>query len=444
MSRPTANIAGVYLDLSATDAIDKDLYGGEGAVTPFSVDIEKSTWFATTTANLKGEGTSEDYSYKFSRAADFLLAHWLRWQTPNIAVNDATATKIAFCWNLGHNLLTKAVLMFSELPAIQVEPVSLDMLASHLVDPGKWESYNRMIGNVDDFVDFGSNLPPRAVNVPLIELVSTESQWSLPLCQMTLNDVRSSFVLQDQLQKLIRVQTSADAGVTWVHKKESAVDLSALTTVTHSKNNNFLMDLPQGFAEYAIVTKPEREVHQSESRLFLLNQVQKFTSGKQTNGSIAQCEFKFSNPVRVLYFNIRNLTAKDYNNHSNYTTNATDLEAGLDPLASASLYYENLAKFQDFTSDLLSEMQPFFHSTRVPNETGYHSLHYCNKSGTMEVDGSVNFSTLSTRLDVNVSEESTDPNAPAAQGNEYVIEIRSLGMQVMELKNNSIGFPSYS
>lgn len=443
MSRPSANISAAYLDFGAQDDIERDLYGGE-ATTPFSMEIEKSTWFALAVTNLKAEGSAEDLSFKFSKNADFLLAHWLRFKTPNIAVNDATATKIAFCWNLGHNLLTKASLMFSELPAIQLDPVSLDMLASHLVDPTKWESYNRMIGNVDDFVDFSSNLPPRAVNVPLIELISEESQWALPLCQMTLNEVKSSFVIQEQLQKLIRVQTSADAGVTWVHRKESEVSLSSLTTVTHSKNNNFLMDLPQGFAEYALVTPAEREIHKSEPRLFIINQVQKHTTGVQTNGSLAQAEFRFSNPVRVLYFNVLNTTAKDYNNHSNYTTNATDLEAGLDPLATCSLFYEGVAKFQDFTPDLVSELAPFYHSRRVPNETAYHSHYYCLNSGNMEVDGSANMSTLSTRLDVQISEESDDPNAPAPEGNNYRLEIRSLGMQVMELKNSSIGFPSYS
>ena len=82
----SSNLTAGFVDLATYDEPEKYMYGGDNALTYFVKKVRKSTWFtvAPTVLSTSGgnAGFGQSWSWKISRAGDYLLRTWLRIQLP--------------------------------------------------------------------------------------------------------------------------------------------------------------------------------------------------------------------------------------------------------------------------------------------------------------------------------------------------------------------------
>jgi hypothetical protein len=447
MSNSNANVTNVFVDLATKQPIDDKLYGGN-CTTLLGREIRKVSWMSFIAVPLRKEPQGESACYKFSRSADALLHSWSALTTPEIRVKRGLEGKyrIAFTYNLMHQVHSKLSLCFNDLTTLTVDPVALDQLAEHMEDPGKWDAYNKMIGNIPSLVEFGSVLPSKELKLPL-NCMPWEKDVSnaLLLCCLRMNEVRLSGDFQLDLAKLVRVQklsdeADADGNAVWVNCKASSLNYSEIIEVKGGKP--LQLSLPDMWAEYAMVTKPERKFHRDTPHEYLVEQVQKFSHKREKAGT-HRFDFKFNYPMRCLYMNALNKTAGEYNNHSNYSTNPHNASDGKDPMQTLSLYYDNVARFERFPASHFSDIVPYYHHKRVPLSVGYHAHSYSLKNG-LEQDCSTNFTSVYSSLEIITRDTVSDEDEEnPRRGCYYTMELRGVSHHIAKIDRDVLGFPSY-
>ena len=121
MSKPTANVTVGYVDIASYDLLDALMYGGDNVTTLFSRSIKKYSWFTHLFAPMKNTGTNDSPSLVFSKTPDFALMTWVETTVPAITVNPANngqlTWRIAYTWNLAHNIWHAGSLTFNDLTA---------------------------------------------------------------------------------------------------------------------------------------------------------------------------------------------------------------------------------------------------------------------------------------------------------------------------------------
>lgn len=452
-TKATANLTSGYIDLATYDDIDRELYGGDEVTTWFSKEIQPFSWFVRLPVPLKAQGQTTNPTYSFAKSADFVTDCWYQFTTPDIVVKtpEIINYRIAYTANLGHNVCKSATLQFNDLPAVTFDNVAMDALSEYNLSSGKYTAYMRMIGNVSKAVDWGSHLPPIKIKKSLHELWFTgggepHPEDGLPLCLVRLNTVSLQFEFVDELDKLIRVQknmatvpgTDPDD---WQDEDPKNVNLANIVDVVDS-SKGLVLPLPEVWADYVLVTKAERDDHKKQTRDVVIEQVQKFTGPKEAVGSYRHT-FHFSYPMRYLTFMAENITAADKYNYSNYTSKPEDSSGGIDPIRKVTLWYDNTPRIQNMGGDHFAELEPFHHAERVPDATGYHLHSYCFKTTSRELDGASDYSRLSTDLEIELNETSTDTDDTATTASSYKLQIRGISNNVIRFEDNSMGFPSF-
>lgn len=453
-SKASATIASGWLDLATFGDLDTRLYESKepnGVVESIhSKDINPISHYARLPVPLKKSGQVGAAQYLFAKTADFAGNTWVEFTTPDITVKDAhlLTHRIAFCQNLGHNVFKGLQFAANDIPIVKLDSVTMDFFSEANLGAGQYEGYMRMIGNTTKALTFSSHLPPIKVKKPLHELFFCQKnrsapQDALPLCAAKFNTLSLNAEFVETLEEVIRVQVNTAASgqpAVWVDANPRDVNLSTIVDVVGSQG--LAMPLPDVWCEYALVHDEERKAIQSAPIDLVIKQVQSYTGPKVGPGSSRQT-FHFSQPTRALFFGARNTTASDKRNFSNYTTSPEDEALGIDPIRQVTLWYDNSSRLQNASGDYFTDLEFLYHAARVPFKKGIHLLAYCEDTASSEIDGSTNFSKLSTDLEVNISETSTDSDDSPTTTSLYALEIRSESLNLIRFEENSLSFPSF-
>lgn len=186
---PSGNVSAAYIDMATFDQLEKYMYGGCYAVTPFVREVTKSTWFSVIPTRLTTTGGNVDFGGDFgatiSRAGDYMTQNWLRVTIPAVSYSDLynadrtlfdSALQLAFtAWNpkttsqgrslpapavalrwtrnLMHNLVKHCSMSFNDLVETQFSSTFLDFWTAFSVPKDKRQAYDTMIGNVAELYD---------------------------------------------------------------------------------------------------------------------------------------------------------------------------------------------------------------------------------------------------------------------------------------------------
>jgi len=459
MTNATATLAAGWLDLGTLEGADNKFYKPEvdaetGEALPIesihSKTISPITQFSRLPVPLSKQGQSNSATYPFAKTADFAGNTFMRLKTPLITVNNQHQDRyrIAFTPNLGHWILRQTTLFANEIPLVKFGPVASDFLSELNLGAGQYEGYMASIGNVAEALTFNSYLPPIKIKKHFHELFFCQKnrpspQDNLPLLACKNNSLSLQLDFVESLESVIRVQeNTAAAGQpkVWVDVDPRGVNLSTIVTVSGSQG--LATPTPDVWCEYAVVRPEERAVFQEQTIDLAYKTIQSFTGQRQQAGTYRQ-GFNFGGPVRYLAFGWRNQTAQDRRSFGNYTTVATNENAGRDPVGVATLWYDNNPRISNMDGDHFSQQETLYHAARVPMKQGVHLLPYCEDTTSSEIDGTANYSKLSTDLELSLTETSTDPNVAATPACSYTMEIVAEGLSVLRLENKSISFPNF-
>jgi len=421
----SSNVTSAFIDLATYDELEKYMYGGPDATAYFVRETRKSTWFSQVPVILqKCNGQAQfgnDWAVTISRAGDYLLNTWLRVTLPQVCLTT-TSHKISWTPNLMHNLVREACITFNDLVAARFDNFHLDFWAAFTVPASKGTVYQNMIGNTACLTTPCNCLPESVLNLPLPFFYSRDSGVALPTAALPYNDMRINFSFRNWFELLtLWTANQATQGLTC-----DAPPLNYLNAEPQLSN-------VQVWANYAIVSNDERKRMACAPRDILIEQVQT-TPCLQVLGNAQQQSFdiRFSHAIKALFFAVHNYTCRNY--WSNYTTDGPAFQFSatnqcwplafppndcpshdgvirdannnmlwVDPVALASLIYENTQRLSNMGSDYFSLVQPWYHAPAnaaaegyvgVGNGTGYHMYSYSLEFICLDPMGSTNYGKL--------------------------------------------------
>lgn len=453
MSMNSSNLTSGFIDLATFDELEKYLFGGATATTYFVRQTRKSTWFTQVPVVLsRSSGTpgfGQEWSVSVSRAGDYLLHSWLRLTVKGVtavSTNGGTATGVRWCRNFMHNLVEECNISFNDLVAHRIDTYHLDFWSAFTVPASKRVGYDNMIGNTNDFslpTAAQSSTKDKVLNLPIPLFYSRDTGVALPTAALPYNEIRISFKFR-RWEDLL-VLTNA-AGNVVQNKADNVNPVPSLDEV-------------QVWSNYSIVSNDERKRMACAPRDMLIEQVQ--TSPRQSfNPSNPQnFDLRFSHAVKALFFAVRNISQNEShdNERSNYTTqqpnHVTGQLEGSDPIIRTSIIYENTNRLSNMGSDFYSLVQPYYHATSIPTETGYHMYSYALDMCGVDPTGSTNYGKLTN---VTIRSEPSQAASEAAKGKEpdgetdlpYIQGEQKFEMVVTTVNNNivrvsggALGFP---
>lgn len=435
------SVTSAFIDLATYDEIEKYLYGGRKAVVRFVRCVKKSTWFSQVPVTLRitsGQANfGQEFSANISRAGDYLLQSWMRAKLPEIQVTDGAGGAgvpgtdgLRFCRNLMHNVVKETWLSFNDLTAETFDNYWMDSWRQHTLPESKFVGYSNMIGNVDALtaqnvaggLDIVQSLPASCLNLPLPFFYTRDSGVSLPTAAIPYNEMKLNFDLRDWTELLM---VTHDGGATW----QSATPADIV-------GGSVSFDKIEIWSNYAVVSNEERVKMGKCPRDIVIEQVQsmprqEWDPAVQNGRSF---DLRFSHAVKSLHWMARNKGIR--NEWSNYTASTQYDPTGVDPILQTTLTYENTDRLHEIGSDYFSFVNPFYHWTRIPTETGYHSYAYSMCPEDLDPQGSTNYGKL-TNVTMTI-----EPTTEAVQNaHKYDFVVRARNNNIVRVSGGALGFP---
>jgi len=438
-------VTSTYIDLATKDELEKYLYEGRTAVTYFVRCVRKSTWFSQVPIVLQHDGGTPDFrsdafAVKVSRGGDYLDQLWVRLRTPEVEVRTDFQGTVQWTAKFMHNLFRNIKITFNDLPVQEFDNYWLDFWSAFTVPESKQVGYLNMIGDFADFTDprsAGDTIPSFILNLPLPFWFTRGNRNSsttngtgiaLPAGALLFNETRIVFDIKDWRQLLQVINSDGTPG---------QFDAALVSQDLH------LRDF-QVWANYAVVSNDERDKMGKCPRDMVIEQVQKnsartFVAQQGFNNSF---DLRFSHGIKALFWAVRNTSYESL--WSNYTT-APQVTPESDPLDTTSLLYENTFRLHTMGSDFFSFVQPWYHFTRIPTETGYHAYSYAIWPEGLDPTGSTNYGVLTNvSIQVTPSQEAIlaasnpqDETIPAT----FSFIIRVLNWNVIRMVGGAVGLP---
>lgn len=480
----TSNLTSGFIDLATYDEQEKYMYGGPDATAYFVRETRKSTWFTQVPVVLsRASGIPEfgsEWSASVSRAGDYLLQTWLRVTIPSVRLASGSAYltsgyRIRWTNNLMHALIKECCITFNDLVAARFDNYHLDFWSAFTVPAGKRNAYNNMVGNqLEGFNGQGGVvLPSFVLNLPLPFFYTRDSGVALPTAAIPYNDMRISFSFRnwwELLQLIPKTAVGQSAQLCAVQANDSSVVVTGTTSTAPS-----IQGTTQVWANYAIVSNDERKRMACAPRDILIEQVQTAPVSTWNPGTTSQPSYdiRFSHAIKALFFAARNTSL--YGCWSNYTSESPTVndsgvvfESGVvdkpssaaasalvfdDPIANASLVYENTQRLYQMGVDYFSLVNPWYHAPVIPLDTGYHCYSYSLDFYSLDPMGSTNYGKLmnvsiipaasanavANNQRATTSSTATTPAYAVKQTYEFVVT--AVNNNIVRISGGALGFP---
>jgi hypothetical protein len=440
----SSNLTSGFIDLATYDELEKYLYGGEKAVSYFVRKVRKSTWFTVVPVVLsKSSGIAQfnqQWSANISRAGDYLLRTWLRITIPAVQLSAGNrfgaSGSLRWTRNLMHSIIKECNIAFNDLVEMRFDNYYLDFWSQFSIPAGKRNGYNNMIGNIDELTNPGAagvtvpvtTLPSVVLNLPLPLCHARDTGVALPTAALPYNEMRLNFNFRDWTELLVLDNIS-----TGVSTNAQLSDISGSAPQLQS------VDV---WAEYAIVSNNERKQMGQAPRDILIEQVQTVpTIAFNPSSALNTTDIRLSHAIKALFFAVRNKTNPA--EWSNYTA-ASPVPGGTgvlfspdlaaDPIATATLLYENTQRLSNMGADYFSLINPWYNAVSIPNETGYHVYSYALDMMSVNPMASTNFGKL-TNVSIQLTPSVAAQTAGASVGtlNAPNATLRSQGAGLTQL-----------
>ena len=461
MAATISNMTSGFIDLATYDELEKYMYGGPNATAYFVRETRKATWFTNVPVALSNTSGvpafGANWSVGISRAGDYLLQTWLRVLVPAVTVTNAAPIQ-TWSWvpNFMHNLVQECSITFNDLVAARFDSAHLDFWTAFTVPASKQIGYNNMIGNglFGQIRNVNTASPASWLNLPLPFFYSRDSGVALPTAALPYNDMRINFSFRTAAQMVV------------LYNAAGALPAAAVAPVLVPAAPVLTC---QVWANYAIVSNEERKRMACAPRDILIEQVQ----SSQTNAYNAtatqgpqQFNIRFSHAVKVLFFSAEGAEGaaalQAGQRLSNYSDAALTGAGGvgtlpvpgagaIDPVANASLIYENTQRLAQMGADYFSLVSPYYSAPCIPggvagansigpSPVGYHEYSYSLDFINLDPLGSTNYGKL-TNVSLQVQPPGANSPAVGAGIAAMNLVITAVNNNIIRIAGGALGFP---
>jgi hypothetical protein len=349
----------------------------------------------------------DEISFKVDSSYHHLTHSYMRQELPAIRVKDKYKNniRIAWCHNLGINIVTQAKLKSGDNNIIQtIDNTYHDIRFAFFRKPGMDNLSRLGVGSIPILENWTIFLPA----LPLISIhpwfYSKSESLSLPIGLFS-NGISHVYNLERNVSKLLRMQHRKNENDEWKDIHFRAKYLDGVSSETK-------IDFPELWGNYLYLSEDELKYNKncSGDRTFYIEDVIINDSDKSEHlDDKVSVDIKCSYPIKAMFWMGRNETAKKFNNHSNYTTNSKNVYEGWCPIKTSTMAYGdgNSYVFQDRTSDHFSQIQVQKNFSSAPFTAGY--LAHCFSSNLESVDHDVGFNINKKGVKLTVQLGDTDP-----------------------------------
>jgi hypothetical protein len=371
----------------------------------------------------------QEWSVSVSRAGDYLLNTWLRVQLPAVTLSPTNRFgangRLRYTRSVLHALCREISISFNDLVAARIDSYFLDFWAAFTCPSGKSTGYSNMVGNLVDLIQPhkpGETIPSVDLNLPIPLWYSRDSGLSIPTASLPYNEIRLNFSFRGWQDILILDEITGPG-----------TSRSYQPLVTDLAAGEPQIPLTQVWGTYCIVSNDERKRMGAAPRDILIEQVQTApvqSFNPRSSGGTQSYDIRFSHAVKCLFFAARNKTCPS--EHSNYTAASPVVHStptmdyvdfspsgAVDPIANASLVYENSNRLSQMSAQFFSLIQPWYHAPVIPLQTGYHLYSYSLDLLALEGQGSTNYGKLTNVSLIPTASDATLNLGPPGSGNEY-------------------------
>lgn len=462
-----SNMTAAYLDLSTGWTLESDyLYGFvDDKVRPsapvrsyFKRVITKCSWFSQIPVSLRAQsgtpGFGNDFSYIIPRQGDYMLNTFLRLRIPSVTLltgnRYTTNGRLRWCRNFMHNLIEDCNLTFNDTQVCRLDNYILDFHTQYFRTLEKRNLYDKMIGSTVDLTGGKAPtvaLPSKILHLDLPFFYSLDSGYAIPASAVIFNEIKINFKFRNWDQLLI-LDNSGAAGA-------GTVARAVPDPVTDINGVPELREISL-WSTFAVVNTCERNHLKDLDQAVVIQQYQSAMRNDFTTQGPKIYEPKFTFAVRALFFGCRNTTFA--NEWSNYTT-ASPYNSGttLDFTPSGSsnvidelmLNYESTTRLNSLKWDYFNTIVPFYNAPTTRGDLGYGMYSYSLDLGSLDPNGSTNFSKISTvQIQVTPTAEAvvaSNGTGGAASGADFAQKFSfvclALTFSVIQYVNGQILFP---
>lgn len=380
----------------------------------FSHDMQKYAWGVHSKEVLKSYlgNNKDEIIYEVSSKYDTLFATEMHITLLPIRVKEEKRKTVEICYthNPGHNIPYYAELKVDDDHLQTIDSVWMDINSQFYMKPGsgKYESYQKRIGNVSILLDWNTELPGFKLNVPQPFYYSKDTRIALKILRNSSSKITYHYNIKRDIKRFIRMRVRKSEHDEW---KEIPCNMKYLE-VKGGKDK--LIPIPELWGRYSLMNDDERnwqiETLKMENAkmntLYIEDIYREDTSDSKEVGTTVKVPIKSKYPCKALFWVAQNEKAKLTNNYSNYTTNLDDISFGWNPCGNLTINYgdsesESVPMSREHYED--SESWDFFPSS--PQEYGYNAISYSFDQSTLNGDTSIILSPLNVSFNIKLDDK---------------------------------------
>lgn len=426
-------------ELQSYGELEKYLYGGNEAFSFFHRNIRKCMPFVQSPILINKSNGTSNFGYSWSlvvdnNQGDYLSYIWLEVITPEIKLDTKniygeTGT-IRWTENLLHNLIDDVTLTFNDTVVGKINNYALDFITEFSNSESKHSGYLKNIGNIKELTDPSKYLPSKKLFLPLPLFFSKDTGNAIPLTALPHTEIKINFKFREW-EELLIFENNAH-----IEPKHTAI------VVGRDIVKAPFLDSVKLFGNFITVSNEERLKIGINSRNMVIEQIQ--TSPRQLinkSASKNKMELMFKSNVKAIYFGIRNSTYKSV--WSNYTYETPRFVNGIlvqnkhpDIIDSASIKYGNQDRVIDISSEYFKFINPWFHSSRIPNKDGIYMYSFALNNSYIDGNGGANIS----RVENPSLEVTLNPQCKKSNDNFELIVV-GVTKNIMTISEGVVHFP---
>ena len=374
-------------------------------------EFNKSTFYIPIDEKLEATHTDKTSTFKIKVSYDELLYLNCRMELPTLRVKDEyrDTVKVAWCHNLGHNMIRSARLILDGKEYQRFDKVDLDLFLQYDISNDRKDHYRQRIGCVPMLEDWTNHLPRYRLNIPQPFYFCKDISQNIPLRVFNVKEAYFIYEFVLDIWKLLRVSILSSKTNTWQELRNPSK--SKIEQLVNGLNTSATLPYPELNARYIILTDEERNWRNSclSKQVYYIDQM---VDSSPTNlvpiHQTVETKLVCNSPCRKIYWLAENVAGREYNISSNYTTNSRDHLTGWNPCASATMKYGQITRFHH-EQDFFTQHTPDKHSLGTPVETGYNMYSFSYDNNTFDADIGMSFNPPNNIPTLAIHISDTDP-----------------------------------
>lgn len=385
------------------DSNDKD----EDFITEHNYLSQKVTWSGLYTEKLRETAKG---GYELNKNFHCARKLYATCHLPPLRVEEKyeNYVEISLCNNFMHNIINYATLSIDGKVCEELSTITLDNAIQFDVMPGsgRRKTIKKMVGDKNIYGQWSSSIPAYSFECPLPFDYTTHIKKSLPLFLCSASEITHEFKFNTKLSNLIRMRgrkkLDDNSYGPWEPIEYNHQYLQSIKKDAQIKN-------PQVWAKYSYLTAKELEWQMTQKvEMYIQNQIVISANKATVYGNPVPLEIQSHYPIKCIRWGAINMTAAEYNNHSNYTTNIDDINEGWSPIKSFEFKCGNSSRTIKTKYYHHADLEPYYGCFSTPYDNGYHCLNFCNNIYNIYPDGGLVFPESGNRIILTI--DNTDPS----------------------------------